>query len=153
MSITPAIALATTLIGTATSAYGTYAQAKASKKAENLRAKQMRLEASRERRETIRRSQVTRAKAEQAAINQGANASDSSVIGGQNQISATAGRRIADVNANERIGAGIFKANSQYASAGTISSFGAGLQGFGQMLTNNYEVINRLGQNYGFNYG
>ena len=123
------------LIGTAIQAFGAMKQAKASKKAEALRERQMNLEAMRKKREMVREGVAARSQALSNATAQGA-AEGSGLQGGIAQVTAQQNRNVQAVNQDTEIGAGIFKANRQYASGGMLVSLGSGVKDLGASIGN-----------------
>jgi hypothetical protein len=141
-------------IGTAISAAGTVAgiagqlmSASAAKKAEKLRETQMNLESAREKREIVRRSIMARSQALATGTAQGAQYG-SGVAGAMGNVTNQAASGLLGVNQNQQIGAGIFSANRQMATAGMIGSFGSGLQSLGGSLVSNQDMYGRLGTYY-----
>lgn len=120
-------------IGSAISAYGSYAQAKASAKAEKLRERGMKLEAFRKRREIIREGLMAKATALSNATAQGAG-EGSGILGGLAQIEGNTRRGVTAVNQDETLSSGIFKQNAKIAWGGMIQDFGQGVSSFGSAL-------------------
>lgn len=119
--------------GAAVSAYGSYGQYKASRKAERLRARQVDLQSKRAQREQLRRAQVARAQAVARAYNQGAGES-SALQGGLAQVTSQATRNIQSIRQDTEVSKGIFNANADYAKAGFIASTGEGISQVGSAL-------------------
>lgn len=155
-SIALAIGAAASVAGTVMSVVGASKQAKAQKKAEELREKQMNLDADRQKRQAIREGIVARSRALTTATNQGA-AEGSGLQGGYAQITGEQGRNVRTIEQSRDIGAGIFSANRDAAKGGTLASFGSGLSSLGGMLMNNSGTIGRVGTYYagggGFSFG
>lgn len=142
-------------IGLAVGAAGTVAQvsaankqADAAERAERLREKQMNLEAMRSRRAAIRNSLRARSLALTSATAQGAQFG-SGLPGGFGQIGQQTGENITGINQGQEIGAGIFDANADYASAGALAAFGSGLSSLGGSLISNAGTISRIGTFFG----
>lgn len=140
---------AASIVGTGMGVVGQFQQAKAQKKAEQLRERQMNLEAARSRREIARKAVVARSEALSTGVAQGAQFG-SGVQGGMAQITGTAARDTLAVNQNQEIGKGIFDANYDSYRAGTLSSIGQGFQSIGQNMVQNRELYGRVGTYYGF---
>ena len=120
-------------VGTAVQAYGSYASAKASAKAEKLRERGMKLEAFRKRREIIREGMMAKATALSNATVQGAG-EGSGLLGGLAQVEGNTRRGITAVNQDEKLSSGIFKQNAKIAWAGMIQDFGQGVSSFGSAI-------------------
>lgn len=134
-------------VGTGVGMVGQFMQSSAGKKAEKLRERQMNLESAREKRQIVRQAILARSEALASATAQGAQYG-SGLQGGQAQITNNAAQGILGVNQNTEIGAGIFKANRDMATAGMVSSIGSGMQGLGSNLVNNMDLYGRLGAYY-----
>ena len=120
-------------VGTAVQAYGSYASAKASAKAEKLRERGMKLEAFRKRREIIREGLMAKATALSNATAQGAG-EGSGLLGGQAQIEGNTRRGITAVNQDSTLSSGIFKQNAKIAWGGMVQDIGGGVASFGSSL-------------------
>ena len=142
-----AIGLGISAIGTAVGVYSGFQQAEAQKRAENLRERQMNLDAQRRKRETLREAIVARSQALATGTAQGAQ-SGSALAGGMAQITGRANLSNRDTRQNQQIGAGIFQANRDAASAQTLGYLGQGLTSFGGMMMNNAGTISRVGTYY-----
>lgn len=118
-------------------------QAKASKKAEELRQRQMNLDAQRQKRDLMRRAAVANATATAAATAQGAEGG-SALQGALGQISGSQGRGALAVNQNQEIGNGIFQANEDYASGGALASLGGGISTLGGALVSNAGMFGKI---------
>ena len=143
-TIIAAIGLGLGAVGTAVTVVGQQKQAKAQKKAETLRENQMNLEASRTRRQQVREMLAARGAALTAGADQGAG-EGSGIAGGLAQIAGTGGSAITATNQNQTIGQNIFAANRQYASGGSMASFGGGISSLGGALIKNSATISKLG--------
>jgi hypothetical protein len=119
-----------TVLGSVLGFIGQSKQAKAAKKAERARKRQMELDAMRKRRESIRQAQVARAEAESSAVSQGAGAG-SGLAGGLAQITSQQNQNLQYSFQDQQLGERVFKANAQYASAGTLIGIGSGISSLG----------------------
>ena len=146
--IIPAVGLALSAAGTGISAYGAVAQSSASRRAEGARKSQMELESNRKNREILRRTQVARATALANTTSQtgsSATSGSSALPGAYGEIRSQEDmNRSYNATATER-GRDIFAANSDVASAQSISAIGNGVQRFGAAMMTNYRDINQIG--------
>lgn len=135
-------ALAITAVGAATSAGAGVMQAKEASKAEKLRKRAMQLEEQRRRVEINREAIMAQSVALTNATAQGAEGG-SGLQGGYGTIQGVQGRGILASRQDEAIAGKMFASNARYAGWGGVASVGQGLQGFGSMLTNNADYLNR----------
>ena len=151
------IALAVGIGGLATQGVSAVMQADArkdataaSRRAERLREQQMQLESQRKQRELIRQEQNARDIALSRSVAQGAGQGDqasSSLFGAYGQIQGALGRASNTEEQNLDIGAGIFSANRDLASAqGDVATW-EGVGKFGQSLVSNSQMIGKIGNN------
>lgn len=142
-TIIAGIGVAAGLAGTAMQVSAASQAADASKRAERLRERQMNLESNRQRLAAIRASLRARSAALTSATAQGA-ASGSGLQGGYGQIGQATGENIVGVNQAQEIGAGIFTANRDSATAQSLVAFGGGLSSLGGSLIDNSATIGRV---------
>lgn len=142
-TIIAGIGVAAGLAGTAVSVGAANASAEASKSAERLREKQMNLELARQRRQAIRASLRARSEALTNATAQGAQGG-SGLPGGYGQIGQQTGSNLQGISQAGEIGAGIFEANRDSASAQSLAAFGGGISSFGDAIVNNATTIGRV---------
>lgn len=120
----------------------------ASRRAERLREQQMNLERARKQREAFRQATVARSVALSRSVSQGAGQGDeasSSLFGAYGQIAGAFGRATNTEEQNADIGAGLFAANRDLASAqGDIATY-EGIGKLGSSLTANSETIGKIG--------
>lgn len=121
-------------IGGVISAFGQFKQAKAAQDAEKARKRQMNLEATRRKREIIREGVRARATALSNASAQGA-AEGSGLQGGYGQVAGATNRALLATNQDQQLGNRVFKANAQYAKAGTLSAIGQGISSIGDTIS------------------
>lgn len=127
-----ALLFATAAVGVGVQVKAGRDQAKASKRAEGLRKRQADLESNRNKRKSIRESLVARSTALSGAVAQGAQGG-SGLQGGYAQITQQLGNNILGVNQGSEIGAGIFQANSDVATAQGKAALGSGISSISQM--------------------
>lgn len=139
-TIIGAVGLGLSAVGSYTQYQGQKSQAKASRRAEMLRKQQMQLESSRKRREQIRQMQISQAQISNNAANSGTGQGSSGVLGGIGAVGTNAAYNVGQINQSEQIGAGIFDANADIASAGSTVALGQGVSAFGSALTTNSEA-------------
>ena len=68
-----------------------------------------------------------------------------SAIGGLGGLTSSLGTQLGEIGQAERIGSGIFQANSDYAQATAIGGIGQSASQFGSQLFNNAPAIGRIG--------
>jgi len=144
-TVLSAIGVAATVAGTIGSIYFQSQQASAQRRAERLREQQMNLDAARRRREMIRQGEMQRAQALSQATQQGA-AEGSVLEGTYGTISGNTGRNVQGVNQAQEIGAGIFAANRDASSAGSMANGFSGLSSLGGIMVKQAEPISRVGE-------
>ena len=146
-SVISAIGVAATVAGTIGSVYFQSQQASAQRRAERLREQAMNLDSTRRKRELIRQGELQRAQALAQTTAQGA---DGSILeGAYGTISGNTTRGIQGVEQQREIGAGIFSANRDASSAGSMANAFSGLSSLGGIAIKQSEPISRLGQYYG----
>jgi len=143
-TIIGAVGLAASVAGTATAVVGQQKAAGASRRAEKLRSQQMSLEASRKRREQIRQMLISQGLISNNAANAGVGQQSSGVISGSQAVASNTAFNATGVDQSESIGAGIFDANADIASAGATTSLGQGISSFGSNLTANSKAGGRV---------
>lgn len=148
MPVLSTLATLASVIGTVAGVAGTLVSYSAQKKAEKLREQQMRLELQRQRMQVVRESNRQRALINATAAQQGSSLG-SGAAGAAASVTSQQGTNILGINQSEKIGAGIFKANSQNAFGGLISSFGSGLTSLAGSLADSDERRRRLSSYYG----
>lgn len=133
-TIIGAVGLAASVAGGVTSFVGQQKQAAASRRAERLRERQMKLEADRKRREQIRQMLISQGMISNNAANSGVGLGSSGVLGGSAAVGTNTAFNNLGVDQGVDIGAGIFQANRDIASAGGTVAAGQGLQSLGGQL-------------------
>jgi len=78
------------------------------------------------------------------AANAGVGQQSSGVIGGSQAVGSNTAFNATGVDQSESIGAGIFDANADIASAGATTSLGQGISSFGSNLTANSKAGGRV---------
>ena len=136
------IGIALSAVGTVQQMSASKRQAKASRRAEELRQKQMNLDALRQKRKIIRQAAIERAKVVSAGGQQGLLES-SAVQGSLGSISSITAGNTRDVNQNVEIGAGLFQQNANIAEAQSAAAFGQGLSTVGGTIVQNAGTINK----------
>lgn len=139
----PLIGLALAAVGTGVSAYSAYESSQASQDAEAARKRQMQLDADRRRREAIRQAQIARGNAVNSAASVGAS-EGSGVQGAISTISGNSQETITNTNQNVSLGNQIYDANGRRATWEGVGSIGSGLQGWGSMIMQNSDKIQKL---------
>ena len=134
---------------TAASAVGQFVYSRqataASVRAERLRKKQMRMDAARQRREIIRQSILANSMATARSVAQGVGEGSSVLFGAYGQTAGETGRRFNYSVGSEQIGASLFDANADYATAkGNAATFQSAGQ-FGNQLMSNAQTIYNIG--------
>jgi len=138
-------------VGVAAGVAGTVMQMRAAKRseaaqrrAESIREAQSNLESRREKRSVARQALIARASALSNAEAQGA-MGGSGIEGGLAQIGAQGRQTGAAINQNMQLGAGMFAANRDIASANSAAAFGSGISSLGGALVNNAGTLGRIG--------
>lgn len=127
-------------------AYYTSQASAASRRAERLREQQMRLDAMRRRRESIRQSMIANSVAASRGVAQGVGEGSSVLFGALGQTQGELGRQVSYTNESEAIGAGIFQANRDIASAQAASSMFQQAGNLSTSVLSNSQKISDIGQ-------
>lgn len=143
-----ALSVGSSIVGTVLGVAGQAKQAKASKKAEELRQRQMELEANRRRREAIRQTLVAQAIQQSNAQKALGSGTSSSAMGGQSTGLAVGARNVQGIDQGSQIGQQMFDANAAYSQGRGLSTLGKGVSNFGATLGGSMETFGRLNEYY-----
>ena len=148
-TIIAGIGLAIAGAGAVTQYIGSQQVASSQARQEQIRQQQMTLEAERQRREAYRKMIVAQGQGANNAANQGANASDSSVVGGLAQATGIGNQSFNDINQNQTQANSLFAENRLEASGRGTMAIGSAVSSWGSGIVQNSGTISRTGQSFG----
>ena len=148
-TIIAGIGLAVAAAGAVTQYIGSQQVATSQARQEQIRQQQMTLEAERQRREAYRKMIVAQAQGTNNAANQGANATDSSVVGGLAQATGIGNQSFKDISQNQTQANALFAENRLEANGRGMMGLGSAVSSFGSGVTQNSGAISRVGQSFG----
>lgn len=148
-SIIAGVGLAIGAVGIAIQYKGGQDAAAASQQQEAIRMQQLQLDAARQRRDALRKTLISQGIGVNNAADQGANQTDSSVVGGRDQATSYGNQGISMINQNAANGTSMFAANAAESNARGMMGLGGALGSWGSGLVQNSATISRVGQSFG----